>query len=552
MEDVKQQLKQIIKQLFDQDMTVELSRPKPEFGDIATNVALILAKKVGESPRQVAEKIIAAVEHNADVAEVSIAGPGFINFRLSDTYLIRQWSVAPEQIYAGKNIIVEYSDPNPFKVLHAGHFYTSIVGDAIANLTEAVGAKVYRANFGGDVGLHVGKTLYGMVQDLGGELPAKMAELAPEERANWIGRCYVAGTNAYEEDEAAHAKITEYNKQVYAFHTENDHESPLAQMYWLGREWSYDYFKAFYARTGSHFDKFYPESATFARGLAEVKAHIGPVFEESDGAIVFRGEKYGLHTRVFINKEGLPTYEAKDVGLSFLKYDDYKFDRSIIITANEQKQYMEVVLKAIEQFAPRLALNTTHITHGVVKLAGGVKMSSRKGNFLKAVDILDLAIRANQTKNGSSDERVALGAIKYSFLKSRIGGDIIYDPEESVSLVGNSGVYLQYAGARACSVLRKANYTEYDMKTELLPIERSLAVKLGQYHEIVAQAANEVLPHLICTYLYELAQEFSQFYEHAPIIGNERESIRLRLVDEFRQKIFAGLELLGIAPLEKM
>lgn len=552
MEEIKQQLITLVKRFFDQDLAVELSRPKPEFGDLATNVALILAKKLKQAPRVIAERIVAELTNNPDLAEVTIAGPGFINFRLTDQFLLKQWSKTPEQIYANQKFVLEYSDPNPFKVLHVGHFYTSVVGDAIANLIEAVGAKVYRANFGGDVGLHVGKTLYGMVQDLGGENPAKMAEKPEAERAAWLGACYVAGTKAYEDDAAAKAKIIDYNRRVYDFHSQGDHDSPLAQMYWLGREWSYAYFKAFYARIGSHFDKFYPESTTFERGLKEVRAQIGTVFEESNGAVVFRGENYGLHTRVFINQTNLPTYEAKDVGLSFLKYDDYHFDRSIIITANEQKQYMAVVLKAIEQFAPHLALNTTHITHGLVKLAGGVKMSSRKGNFLKAVDILDLALAANRAKNNSNDERVAIGAIKYSFLKSRIGGDIIYEPEESVSLVGNSGVYLQYAGARASSVLRKANYTGYDIESNFLPLERALAWKLAEYHQVVVQAAREFLPHLICNYIYELTQEFSHFYEHAKIIGDERQDLRLRLVAEFRTKLFAGLKLIGIEALERM
>ena len=552
MELVQKQLGKIIQKLYSQSVEPELSRPKSEFGDYATNVALILAGKLGKKPHDIAEEIVTELRSQVGLAEVTVAGPGFINLRLSDETLAKAWQIEPMQIYADKTIIAEYSDPNPFKVLHAGHFYTSVVGDVIANLIEVAGGRVYRTNFGGDVGLHVGKTLYGMVEDLGGELPDKMTKITKDERAEWLGKCYVAGTRAYEDDEKAKAQITEYNKAVYRMHADNDHVSPLAQIYWLGREWSYDYFQAFYDRIGSHFDKFYPESATAQRGLKEVRAQIGKVFEESDGAIVFRGEKFGLHTRVFINREGLPTYETKDVGLSFMKYDDYKFDKSIIITGNEQKQSMEVVLKAIEQFAPELALNTIHLTHGLVKLAGGVKMSSRKGNFLRAVDILDLAIRANEEQNDSSDERVALGAIKYSFLRPRIGGDIIYDPKESVSLVGNSGVYLQYAGARACSVLRKANYTSSDIKLDFDTLERPLAVKLGKYHEVVNQAVQELLPHLVCNYLYELTQTFSHFYEHAPVIGHEREAIRLRLVAEFRDKLFAGLKLIDIIPLEEM
>src|SRR5690606_20622452 len=148
-------------------------------------------------------------------------------------------------------------------------------------------------------------------------------------------------------------------------------DSDLAKIYWQTRSWSYDYFNQFYERISVSFEKYYPESETVELGLKTVQENTGKVYEKSDGAIVFKGEPYGLHTRVFINKEGLPTYEAKDVGLIMLKYKDYKFDKSIVMTGNEQAEYMKVVLKSIEQYEPELVKATSHITHGLVKLAGG-------------------------------------------------------------------------------------------------------------------------------------------------------------------------------------
>src|SRR5690606_3956382 len=156
------------------------------------------------------------------------------------------------------------------------------------------------------------------------------------------------------------------------------------------------------------FEKYYPESVVADPGLEIVKAHIQKgMFEESDGAVIFRGEPHGLHTRVFINKEGLPTYEAKDVGLIFAKQKEYDFDKSVVITGNEQEQYMAVVLKAIEQFAPELVAATSHLTHGIVKMKGGVKMSSRKGNILRAVDVLEAAKTAQQKITGKPDDSVS-------------------------------------------------------------------------------------------------------------------------------------------------
>jgi arginyl-tRNA synthetase len=557
-------LRTTIHSLYGLDSEISVERPASQFGDVATNVALQLAGKLGRNPREIAEEIAGMLRESGDFAEIIVAGPGFINLRLSDAALIEQALRKPTRIHEGKVIVTEYSDPNPFKVLHAGHLYTSIVGDVISNLLANAGAIVHRVNFGGDVGLHVGKTMWAILRSLGGEHPEKLTDIPENERSQWMATCYVEGTRAYEDDETAKSEIISINKVVYALHTNNDHESALAQIYWTCRQWSYDYFSAFYERIGTPFEKYYPESQAAPVGLRTVKAHTRGAPENTTGqdvfiysdagsegnTVIFHGEDYDLHTRVFINSEGLPTYEAKDVGLSILKWDDYHFDESIIITGNDITEYMKVVLKAIEQFNPELAERTRHITHGNVKLAGGVKMSSRKGNFLRALDVIDIAAEANEEVVGNRDEQVVLAAIRYSFLKSRIGGDIIFEPKESVSLQGNSGPYLQYAHARACSILEKAVSAPTQIVVGDVPFdagERLLVRKIGEYAEVVERATEELLPHQICTYLYELAQEFNRFYEQSRIIGDEREKLRLSLVVLYRDTLASGLSLLGIA-----
>lgn len=568
-QELEQKIAAACRELFDVQVTVELTRPDEQFGDYATNVALQLAKPLSKNPREVGEALAVKLRETLgdQLQAASVAGPGFINLTLADAALLAQLDYQPGQSLAGQTIVAEYSDPNPFKVLHAGHLYTSIVGDSIANLLEAAGAAVHRVNFGGDVGLHVGKTMWSIICELGGELPEKLADIPQASRSEWMAQAYVRGTQAYENDPQARIAIIEMNKRVYQLHTDDDHESAFAQIYWTCREWSYAYFDAFYARIGSHFEKYYPESQTAPVGLETVRQHLGDVYEQSDGAVIFDGEKYGLHKRVFINSEGLPTYEAKDVGLIMLKQQDYHFDRSVVITGNEQAQYMAVVLKSIEQFAPQLASATTHLTHGIVKLQGGVKMSSRKGNFLRAVDVLDAATEANQQATGKDDAIIVLGAVKYAFLKNRIGGDIVYDPNESVSLEGSSGPYLQYAHARARSILRKAGLnpvttTNTNVPTEtglmsaagqnLEPGERSLVRKIGEYSEVIDKAVAELMPHLIATYLYELAQVCNRFYEHNRVIGDERQALRLELVQRYADTLQAGLRLLGITAPDKM
>lgn len=558
MEALQTTLGRVIQDVFNVSLEPELTRPDEQFGDYATNAAMQLARQLGRNPREIAEELAAALRDALQdtVREVSIAGPGFINLTLQDRELLRGAAVASTtkpDTYKGQVVVAEYSDPNPFKILHAGHAYTSIVGYTIGSLLEAAGATVHRVNFGGDVGLHVGKTMWAMLRELGGEYPDKLKDVPEAERSAWLAKFYVEGTTAYEEDEVAKAAIVELNKRVYRLHEANDHDSPFAQLYWTTRQWSYDAFDAFYNRIGTPFEKYYPESQTAPVGIKTVREHLDKgVYEESDGAIVFRGEPYGLHTRVFINSQGIPTYETKDVGLIMLKKQDYNFDRSFVITGNEQEQYMAVVLKSIEQFAPELAQATTHLTHGLVKMKGGVKMSSRKGNILRATDVLDAAAEANKQANDRDDEQAVLGAVKYAFLKQRIGPDIIYDPEESVSLEGNSGPYLQYAHARARSILSKGSASPATDISEITPEERSLVRKVSEYPEVIQKAVNELMPHPVCTYLYELAQTFNRFYEHNRVVGDPREAERLALVGMYADVLRDGLGLLGIAAPDRM
>jgi len=545
----------IIHDLYGIDVEVALTRPEPQFGDYATNVALQLAKPLGRSPRDIAGEIAGKLESVESIEKVDVAGPGFINLWLSDEALLADAERAPARPLEGKTVVAEYSDPNPFKVLHAGHLYTTIVGDAMARLVEAAGATVHRVNFGGDVGLHVAKNMWAIVRELGSIDADKLDTIEDDlhVRAAWLSARYVEGNEAYESDEAAKAEIIELNKQIYALTAENDHESPLAKLYWKARAWSYDYFKLFYDELGVvEFEKYYPESVTTPTGIETVRDGLkNDVYEMSDGAVVFKGEPYGLHTRVFINSEGLPTYEAKDVGLIMQKWRDYSFDQSIIITGNDILEYMKVVQKSIEQFEPELVRRSIHLTHGNLKLAGGKKMSSRKGTVLLALDVLEAAREAQASAHDTQNEPVVLGAVKYAFLANRVGGDIVYDPDTSVSLHGNSGPYLQYAHARARSIVAKSDKQAVRPAT-FIGGERELIRKLAQSAEVVERAAEELMPHLVCTYLYELAQVFNRFYEQSRIIGDEREAERLYLVERYASTLRSGLGLLGIDAPERL
>ncbi|MBR5389364.1 arginine--tRNA ligase [Candidatus Saccharibacteria bacterium] len=556
MEEIRSTICETIKRVFEiaDDFDIELT-PAPELegngsdfrADLATNVAMRLAGKLHKNPREVAEtlrtELLNAFSDKMPV-RIEIAGPGFMNFMLPDEYfkeVLAKFTTGFDKNiscdeYSGKEVVTEFSDPNPFKVLHIGHLYTSIMGESISRLIEYAGGKVHRVNFGGDVGLHVAKTLYSL-------------NFSKEFTIEDIAQAYVEGTRAYEEDEEAKNKIVALNKQIYEIAEKDLHDSDLANAYWKGRELSYKYFDDFYDRIGVKFERYYPESTVARKGLMTVREHIPVVYQESDGAIVFRGEDYGLHTRVFINKEGLPTYETKDVGLLFTKNDDYHFDESVVITGNDIVDYMKVVLRSIEQYAPELVEKTQHITHGNVRLPGNEKMSSRKGNFIKAVDILN---EVEQRVNSNS--MLALGAIKYSLLRYRIGGDIIFDIDESVSMTGNSGLYLQYSAVRANKILSNLAGAEHEMNInwKLNAYEIKICKKLVQYGDVLRDAVRGKAPHIVCNYLFELAQEFSRFYEECKVAGDEFEQERKKIVQSFANVMTHGLNILGIDVPESM
>lgn len=565
MNEIRKKIQSAIQEIFDVKTDVELNAaPENTGADYASNVAMQLAKLVHKAPIVIAEQIKNNLEdRETRDFEISIAGPGFLNFKIKDSVLQNQiQQIAQSGIkfgqrdYDGKTVVCEFSDPNPFKVLHVGHLYTSIVGDSIARLLECAGAKVVRANFGGDVGLHVAKSMWGL-----GASPSQISSLSSPTIED-IAKAYVEGTRAYDDDEKAHQEITQLNAEIYDIALNDRHDSDLAKLYWYGRELSYDYFKDFYAQIGVHFDKYYPESTVAPRGLEEVRIGLDRgVYDESDGAIVYRGEKLGLHTRVFINREGLPTYEAKDVGLIFTKWDDWHFDESVVITGNDIIDYMKVVLASVSEMDPKLSERTRHLTHGQVKLLGNEKMSSRKGNFLKAADVLEMVKDELEKATGKSDPKVVLAAIKYAFLKYRMGGDIIFDPKESVAMTGNSGVYLLYSAVRAQKILQNSpENTAYPSIVSQISknvnsdnvYERKLSMKIARYEEVLTESIAEKSPSKLCTYLYELAQEFSRFYEHVKVAGNEREGELRRLVESYLTVMKHGLGLLGIEVPEEM
>lgn len=547
--ELQELVQKFVKNEFGLDQVPVFVRSDEAHGDFSCNIAMQLAGKVGSSPREIAEKVALYIKDSNLVKSVDIAGPGFINVRLSDEVIYKgMYWLKPNH---EQTVLLEYSCPNAFKELHTGHLYQTLIGDSMGRVYEFCASKVVRTSFGGDVGLHAGKCMWGILQALGGENPEKLTEV--ENRSGWIANAYVHGSKAYEEDESAKQQIDQINHQIYQLFESGDQTSNFAKIYFTTRQWSYDYFDDFYKSINAQaFDAYYPESQTMAPGLEIVRANPN-VFLKSDGAVVLPEEISGLHTRVFITSAGLPTYETKDLGVIQLEKQQFNYDKRVILTGNDQSQYMQVVFKALELIDPQLATKQRHVANGTVRFADGKKMSSRLGNVSKATDVI-AGVEASVTHDDPEVRRqVALGAVKYSMLKSRVGGDIAFDLDQSINTEGNSGPYLQYALVRARSILRKiGEVNDIDSPKDLDEYERRLAFKLSEMPEVLETAITDFSPHHICTYLYELATTFNQFYENSRVIDDPRASLRTKLVDQYQETLTTGLELLGMPTPEKI
>jgi arginyl-tRNA synthetase len=538
-------------------------------GDYSTNVALAISKLLNKNPKVLAEEIVVEINRlNVDkgIEKVEIAGAGFINFYLSRKFftdsieeiLNKVENFGKSNLLEGKRIMVEYTDPNPFKPIHIGHLMTNAIGESIARILEHSGADISRANYQGDLGLHIAKSIYGLLKDT--NLQDKSG--THNEQAKNIGKAYVLGAGAYEVDESAKKEIDEINKKIYA---RSDEE--INQIYDWGFKATMEAFEDLYKILGTKFQFYFLESVMAPIGEEIVRANIGDIFEESDGAIVFKAEKYDpkLHTRVFITSQGLPTYETKELGLTKEKFKTLpEMDLSIVITANEQMDYMRVVAKALSLIHPEYENKMLHITHGMMRFASG-KMGSRKGNVITGESLLNdtradvIERMTNRDFSKEEHEKIAtdvgVAAIKYSILKQGIGGDIIYDFEKSISFEGDSGPYLQYSYARANSIIEKAQKENIlpDFETipdEIFEIEKSLY----KFPEVVSRSASFYEPHHIANYLIEVARAFNSFYGNTIIVDKEdtTSSYKVALTYAFSFVMKTGLHLLGITAPKKM
>lgn len=545
-----------------------------EYGHIATNIAMRLAKTAGINPQQLAQRIKQQLIGSEFISNVEIAGPGFINLFLSERalklvleeLLANQDSLAKSNIGNGKHYIVEYSSPNIAKPFTIGHLRSTIIGDAVANLLESQGYTVYRDNHLGDWGSQFGKLTYA-VQKWGNIEELEKSENVISDLVN----LYVK----YHEVEENDLEVKQGGRDNFRKLEQGDPE--IRELWQKCIDWSFAYFAKIYERLqvkpftendGRGYGESFFEDK-MAAVIEELKQKLPENFKENDGAwLVFFAKETKLPPLMILKSDGSTLYATRDLATDKFRLQNYPTGTKIINEIGaEQSLYMRQVFQTEQMLGWYKEGERVHVKHGLYRLPEG-KMSTRKGTVIWVEDVLNEAVtRAKEITQenqiaGDADqvaEAVGIGAVKFNDLKRTPELDIVFNWDEVLALKGFSGPYIQYMYARCKSILRKAADQGLSENPQVFEItetlEQQLLLALGRFNDTVNKAAHQYAPSLVCTYLYDLAQLFSKFYTELSVLNastEEAKITRLALTSLTSKAIGQGLELLGIATLEQM
>ena len=555
---MEQQLTHIIHNLYSIDAIPQISRPAAEFGDYATNVALQLAKQVGKNPREVAEEIAAELRETGAFSEVTIAGPGFINVRVSGASIAKQLEAEWSETYGenndggGKTVIVEYPSPNMAKPYSVGHLRPGNQGWAARQLMEATGWKVVTDNHLGDSGAPLGIWITGF-------LTLSSEEALEKDGVYELGRVYIAMKKALKEEaergettladqvqdwllkfEAGDAEAVGYSQRFNKISLDHIHNV-------MGRlkiSTDYELGEAFFA----------PKGKAAVQKLLET----GTAVRNEDGSIIVPLDEYGFDVPLLVQKSnGAALYATSDLATILYREETVHPDKVIYSVGAEQQFYFSQLFA----MAKKLGIETDlyHLWFGVIDQLNEdgtrEKMSSRKGVVLmeELLDSAEEKARAVVEGRDVSDEdvkKIALGAIKFSDFISDRRTNILFDWNTIFALTGVSGPYVQYAAVRVNKILREnGNGTSFDESYDYAA-EKDLIAKLLEYPEVVRRAATEIEPHKVANYLYELARELNRYYEATPVatgdVTPEVRDARLGVLAKASHILTHGLNLLGI------
>lgn len=556
------------------NLPVKLEKPTDEqFGDLSSNVAMVAFKDLNEkfnSPRELAEALVTEIK-KADqeqiIKEISVAGPGFINFKLGHDHLleklqeiIKNKDISLINLGQNKKAIVEYSSPNIAKPFTIGHLRSTIIGDSVANLLEESGYKVFRDNHLGDWGTQFGKQIVA-IKKWGNETEINLAE-------NPVEKLVALYVKFHEEAE----KNPDLDDEARLwFRKLEDGDKEARELWQKCIDWSFIEFARIYDHLQINFTenngRGYGESyfESMLQSLIEDLKKSGFVQEGKEGAILFFYPNDEMPPLMIAKKDGSTLYATRDLAADKWRRENPRYqneDGSAPLVINEvgseQTFYFQQLYRIEELLGWYQKGQRVHVKHGLYRFKEG-KMSTRKGNVIWLDEVLKKA--KNKALDFTSDETIAsqvsVAALKWNDLKRKSEININFDWDEILNLQGNSGPYMLYSYARARSILRKASESssnkEETSNFKVSDLEKSLLNSIDNFPKVVARCSSEFAPHYLCTYLFELAQLFNSFYNKYPILHSSLErQFRLDLVEAVSIILKKGLNLLGISTLEKM
>ncbi|WPU96862.1 arginine--tRNA ligase [Mucilaginibacter sabulilitoris] len=577
-----------IKHLYQTDVApaaISLQETRKEFEGQITIVTFPFTKFSRKGPEQTGTEIGEFLKNELkEIASFNVI-KGFLNISISDEYWISQlYNVVLPDNFAvakpnGQKVMVEYSSPNTNKPLHLGHIRNNLLGYSVAQILDAAGYEVVKANLVNDRGIHICKSMLAWQMFGNGETPASSGLKGD----HLVGKYYVLFDKAYktqidelkvegqsEEEAKKNAPVIKEAQQMLQKWEAGDAE--VIGLWKTMNEWVYAGFAETYKQLGVDFDKYYYESNTYLLGkdIIEEGLEKGVFFKKPDGSVWIDLTADGLDEKLVLRSDGTSVYITQDMGTAQLKYNDYHMDKSIYVVGNEQDYHFKVLFLILRKLGKAGADGLFHLSYGMVDLPSG-KMKSREGTVVDADDLMEEmnATAKEQTEamgkvdNFSEEYKlqlyhtIGMGALKYFLLKVDPKKRLLFDPNESVDFQGHTGPFIQYTHARIKSVLSRADYQVNNNIeiTELAAVERDLIVLLTQFPDIIRAAANDYSPAVIANYVYELAKAYNKFYHEKSILQAEDEiskQFRLQLSASSAKVISKAMNLLGIDVPERM
>lgn len=516
----------------------------------------------GKNPVDQARRLASTVKLPRYLSKIQAAGP-YLNFFLDTASvaeellpLIRKQKKRFGAGSSAKNLVIEYCGPNTNKPLHLGHLRNMALGNALCSLLAFQGNTVHPVNIVNDRGIHICQSMLAYQKWGNNRKPDKKGD-------HFVGDFYVLFANKLKEDPELKEEA-----QEMLFHWED--KNPEVQKLWKKMTpWVLAGFAETYKRFGIAFEKEYFESEYYEQGKEIAFAGLRRgIFEKDDQKnITARLEVYNLPNKVVLRGDGTSVYITQDLCLAQKRYDDYHFDRMVYVVASEQQLHFQQLFKIMELLERPYAKKLFHLSYGMIHLPTG-RMKSREGTVIDADDLMDeiealarkevdaryTALPEKEKKHRA--EKIALAALKFHLLKTDPLKDIVFDPEESLSFDGETGPYVQYTHARACSILGNAAKIPAKADLSLLkePTERTLLLQLLKFSGVTAAAAAQYKLHMICRYLLDLSQAFNEYYHKHRVLSDDRKltAARIQVVDAVRQVLQNGLGLLGITALKEM